>query len=119
MESVYADAVAQYEAGAYDKATDLFCHLSEEFPLRVEVWKGLAACYQMRTCYREALLAWGMAAVLDRNDPVAHFHAAECLLAKGEVLEAKKAIRIGLGLPCTEELLNQMVCLKEVIDRAT
>ena len=118
MTAVYQDALAQYEAGSYDRATDLFCHLSEEHPLSVDVWKGLAACYQMRACYREALMAWAMAALLDRNDPVAHFHAAECLLANGEIGEAKKAIRIGLGLPCTEELLNQMVCLKEVIDRA-
>lgn len=119
MNTVYQEALAQYEAGAYDKATDLFCHLSEELPLSVDVWKGLAACYQMRTYYHEALLAWGMAALLDRNDPVAHFHAAECLLAKGEAVEARKAIRIGLGLPCTEELLNKMVSLKEVIDRAS
>jgi len=115
-QAVYLNALSEYEAGKYDQASDLFCLLSEELPLQPEVWKGLAACSQVRKDYPEALMAWSMAAALDNQDPSPHFHAAECLFAKGEVLEAKKAIRTALSLPCTEELLNQMIQLKEVID---
>lgn len=115
-EALYSEAVTEYEAGHYDKAHDLFSALSMELPTQPEIWKGLAACNQARNYFREALLSWSMAAFLDNKDPVPHFHAAECLLAQGDRTEALKAIRIALGLPCTEEFLNQMIHLKEVID---
>lgn len=114
----YADALSEYEAGNYDRAAELFAYLSETYPAQPEIWKGLAACYQVKGDYPEALMAWSMAAILDKEDPVPHFHAAECLVAKCEIADAKKAIRIALSLPCTEEFLNQMVHLKEVIDHA-
>jgi tetratricopeptide (TPR) repeat protein len=117
-QTLYLDALSEYDAGRYDKASDLFCLLSEKNPLQPEVWKGLAACSQVRKNYPEALMAWSMAALLDGQDAAPHFHAAECLVAKGETLEAKKAIRIALSLPCTEEFLDQMIHLKEVIDHA-
>lgn len=116
FQALYSEAVEKYDAGQYDKAYDLFCHLSTELSMQPEVWKGLASCNQVRQHYPEALMGWSMAALLDTNDPVPHFHAAECLLAQGDRMEARKAIRIALGLPCTEDFLNQMVHLKEVID---
>lgn len=116
FQSLYSEAVQEYEAGHYDRAHDLFCNLSMELPMQPDVWKGLASCNQVRKHYPEALIGWSMAALLDANDPVPHFHAAECLLAKGDRIEALKAVRIALGLPCPEELLDQIVRLKEVID---
>jgi tetratricopeptide (TPR) repeat protein len=115
-EALYTSAVTEYELGRFDKAHDLFSLLSTELPAQPEVWKGLAACSQVQKCYPEALLAWGMAALLNEHDPLPHFHAAECLFAQGEKQEAQKAIRLALGLPCTEEVLDQIVRLKEVID---
>lgn len=115
-QAVYADALQEYDMGRYDKAHDLFSLLSTELPTQPEVWKGLAACSQVQKCYPEALMAWSMAALLDGHDPIPHYHAAECLFAQGDKTEALKAVRIALGLPCTEDVLDQVVRLKEVID---
>jgi predicted Zn-dependent protease len=115
-QALYADALAEYEMGHYEKAQDLFSLLSTELPKQPEVWKGLAACNQVQKYYPEALMAWSMAALLNEYDPIPHFHAAECLLAQGDKLEAQKAIRLALSMPCTEEVLDQIVRLKEVVD---
>jgi tetratricopeptide (TPR) repeat protein len=115
-QALYSEAALEYDGGHYDKAHDLFSLLSTQLPTQPEVWKGLAACNQARKHFQEALLAWSMAALFDQKDPAIHFHAAECLLAQGDRAEAHKAIRIALGLPCTEEFLDQIVRLKEVID---
>ena len=119
LQTLYTDALREYEMGHYEKAHDLFSCLSTEVPAQPEVWKGLAACNQVQQHYPEALLSWGMAALLDEHDPLPHFHAAECLLAQGDTAEAQKAIRLAVALPCTEELLDQIVRLKEVIDHGS
>lgn len=116
LQALYSEAVQEYDAGHYDKAHDFFCYLSTELPMQPEIWKGLASCNQVRKYYPEALMDWSMAALLDPNDPMPHFYAAECLFAQGDRVEARKAVRLALGLPCTEEFLNQIVRLKEVID---
>jgi type III secretion system low calcium response chaperone LcrH/SycD len=116
LQTLYADAVQEYEVGHYEKAHDLFSSLSTEMPAQPEIWQGLAACSQVQKYYPEALLSWGMAALLDEHDPLPHFHAAECLLAQGDKIEAQKAIRLAMARPCTEELLDRIVRLKEVID---
>lgn len=118
LQALYSEAVQEYEAGHYDKAHDLFCHLSTELPMQPEIWKGLASCHQVRKHYPEALMGWSVAALMDSTDPVPHFHAAECLLAQGDRVEAIKAVRTALALPCTEDFLDQIVRLKEVIDNA-
>lgn len=116
LQDVYTQAVSEYELGHYEKAHDLFSGLSTALPAQSEVWKGLAACSQLQKSYPEALMAWGMAALLDERDPLPHFHAAECLFAQGEKQEAQKALKMALGLPCTEEVLDQIIRLKEVVD---
>ncbi len=115
-QALYTDAITEYENGDYEKAHGLFSLLSTQLPAQPEIWKGLAACSQVQKCYPEALLSWSMAALLDEHDPLPHFHAAECLFAQGEKVEAQKAIRLALDKPCTEEVLDRIVRLKEVID---
>ncbi len=116
LQALYSNAVSEYEAGAYEKACDGFSHLSTIAPAQSDVWKGLAACHQVQKNYTEALMAWSVAALLDTSDPAIHFHAAECLVAQGNPSEARKAVRIALGLPCSEPFLDQVIRLKEVIE---
>ena len=116
LQALYSNAVSEYEAGNYEKAHDVFSHLSTAIPAQLEVWKGLAACHQVQKNYTQALMTWSIAALLDANDPAPHFHAAECFVAQGNFFEARKAVQIALGLPCSEPFLEQMIRLKEVIN---
>jgi hypothetical protein len=119
VEALYEDAARAYEVGDYMKSHDLFAVLSLELPRQPAVWKGLASSLQMQKMYPEAVLNWSMAALLDEHDPLPHFHAAECLFAQNENSDAQKALKIALSLPCTEDVLEKIVRLKEKVDHAT
>jgi tetratricopeptide (TPR) repeat protein len=53
---------------------------------------GLAACRQLTRDYEGAVLCYSQAAILDVEDPLAPFHAAECYLAMKRFDEARSAL---------------------------
>lgn len=97
-ETLYAAAYGMYEVGDYEKGADLFTHLILHDPFDVRFWKGLAAARQMQKLYLDALKAWAITCHLSGQDPMGHFHAAECYLSLDEIEEAKKALRCAEGL---------------------
>lgn len=92
LETLYTHAYHFYERSDYAKASKLFTQLVMHDPFQGRFWKGLAASNQMQKEYKAALYAWGVLALLEGHDPMAHFHAAECYLSDGEIEEAKKAL---------------------------
>lgn len=99
QETLYAAAFGLYEQGDYEKAAGFFTHLIFQTPFERRFWKGLAATRQMQKEYKAALHAWGILCFLIPEDPLPHFHAAECLLSMGEVSEALKALNCAEKLP--------------------
>lgn len=91
-ENYYATAFALYERGAYRKASPLFTKLVLANPFSCTYWRALASSKQMGREYEAALHAWALVALLAPEDPLPHFHAAECLFALGEREEAKRAL---------------------------
>lgn len=89
---LYQASYTFYQAGNYARAADLFLQLAREAPFEKEYWKGLASCQQMQGKYDDALHAWSLAALLCEEDPMPHFHAAECLLSQNNKEEALKAL---------------------------
>lgn len=90
---LYAIAHNLYQVGDFDQAKLLFTQLIVSKPFEGKHWQGLGATLQMLKEYHRALTAWSMAALIDDSDPVAHFHAAECLLSLDNGDEAMKALR--------------------------
>ena len=110
-EIVYAAAYGLYEKGDYTRSAGLFTHLVLRNPFEKSSWMGLASAHQMEKKYREALAAWSMIALLNAEDPLPHFHAAECLLSLQDVEEALKALN------CAEKnLKNSDSELKDKIE---
>lgn len=99
-EIVYSAGNELYEKGNYRESADLFMQLVLSEPFDELSWRGLAAAEQMGERYREAVHAWGMAALLADCDPLPHFHAAECLLSLRERGEALQALN------CAEKRLS-------------
>lgn len=91
-ESLYATAFDHYEREEYTRASELFLQLLSMKPFEERFWKGLASCRQMEQSYPEALQAWSVVAVIADPDPMPHFHAAECLIAMKNPMEAVKAL---------------------------
>lgn len=90
-ESLYADAFAQYEAGRWEDAIEVFRSLCFHHPLEGRFWFGLAASLQESGQYEGALQAWAVSSILNRSDPYPHFHAAECYISLQNLNDASIA----------------------------
>lgn len=90
-EAVYAFGYHLYENGLYKKAIHFFRTLTLMNPKNAKYWKGLGATYQMLREFDRALESYGVAALLNENDPLVHWHASECFLMLKKPEEAREA----------------------------
>ena len=81
-----------YQSGRYSEAKRFFHQLLISKPLKQGLWIGLGACLQMEGLYRESLRAWGMASILDGDDPAPHFYAAQCNFALDDLEQSQYAL---------------------------
>jgi type III secretion system low calcium response chaperone LcrH/SycD len=93
VESFYAYAFAQYGSGNWKEAADVFRVLCTRRPLESRFWFGLGATLQEAGSYQDALHAWAMAALLEKDDPYPHFHAAECCFSLQLSQDASLALK--------------------------
>ncbi|MCP5492013.1 MAG: tetratricopeptide repeat protein [Chlamydiales bacterium] len=89
---LYNLAQGLYDVGDYAKAREIFQYLTLNKPFESKHWMGLASVLQMEKNYANALTAWSMLAVLLGEDPLPHFHAADCLWMLGEGEKAMLAL---------------------------
>lgn len=81
-----------YLQGDYKQAEELFRRTVLAKPMEKKHWQGLASCLQMQKRYEEALVPWSMCCLVDPENPLPHFHAAECLFSLKQLDEAAKAL---------------------------
>ncbi len=104
VEQFYAYGFAQYGTGNWGEAADVFRVLCTRRPLEPRFWFGLGATLQEAGSYQDALYAWAMAALLKKEDPFPHFHAAECCFSLRMKEDAAKAlIESELRIPKEED----------------
>jgi type III secretion system low calcium response chaperone LcrH/SycD len=92
VESFYLYAYSHYNSGNWSEAADIFRVLCTRRPLEARFWFGLGASLQEGSSFKDALHAWAMAALLKKEDPYPHFHAAECAFSLGDVADAEKGL---------------------------
>jgi type III secretion system low calcium response chaperone LcrH/SycD len=92
VEKFYSFGYAHYESGNWNEASDIFRLLCIRRPLEPRFWFALGATFQEAGNYKEALHSWAMVALLSREDPYPHFHAAECCFSLLLSDEAAKAL---------------------------
>lgn len=92
VERFYAYGFAQYNSGNWAEATDVFRLLCTRRPLEPRFWFALGATLQEAGVYQDALHSWAMAALLKKEDPYPHFHAAECCFSLHWADDAAKAL---------------------------
>lgn len=89
IESLYALAYEQYEAGNYDNAKSLFNTLLLLDPSQVRFFMGQAACLQASKQYEQAIASYSRAfAVSMFKNPEALYNSAMCFLKLGQRQEA-------------------------------
>ncbi|MDB5839527.1 MAG: CesD/SycD/LcrH family type secretion system chaperone [Herminiimonas sp.] len=92
QEALYALGYNLYNQGRYDDAMHTFGFLLLHNHRDRRFYKGFGSCLQMQKRYQDALKYYGIASIMDLNDPVPVFHSAECLLAMSKVDEAIEAL---------------------------
>lgn len=92
-EQFYSVGFAQYECGNWKKAAEAFYTLCAKKPMESRYWFGLGASLQEWGRYKSALKAWAMTALLDKENPYPHFHAAECALSLKNLKDASLALK--------------------------
>jgi type III secretion system low calcium response chaperone LcrH/SycD len=113
-ESFYLYAYSHYHSGHWAEAADIFRLLCTRRPLDSRFWFGLGAALQEGSSYFDALHAWAMAALLKKEDPYPHFHAAECYFSLGQEKDAAKALEEALlKIEVTHPLEKRISLLKE------
>ena len=124
MEAVYHFAHNAYRQGKYSDARKLFQFLAFHDHIESRFWMGLAATCQMAGDYREAVVAYEMAAVLEATNPWPPFHAGECYMAMndwekgGLALQAVEILcEAAAGSEDHTELRARAAGLSKVIER--
>ena len=96
MDLYYRDAYTFYEQEQFKLAVDSFQALCILDPFFKKHWMGLGGAAQMMQNYEKALRAYGMASLLDDDDPYPHFYAYQCLSATQQNEDAQKALNLAV-----------------------
>lgn len=92
VENFYAYGFAQYGSGNWNEAADTFRVLCTRRPFESRFWFALGATLQEASNFKEAIYSWAMAALLKKEDPYPHFHAAECAFSMGDAKDGLLAL---------------------------
>ena len=92
LEAIYALGFNAYGQGKYRDAAQTFSMLAVYNHFEPKYHKGLGACCQMMQMFAEAIQSYGAALVLAPLDVDPKLHIAECLIAIGEIDDAKEML---------------------------
>ena len=92
MEAIYAVAYNHLSANKYDQAIDLFKFLCLYDHTEARWFYGLGVAQQRKGAHESAVNSYGMATILDVDNPRPQAQAGYCLLALGRWPEAASAL---------------------------
>ncbi len=119
-EAVYSVGHQFYRQARYEDALRVFAWLVMRNNLERRFIYALAACLQMLGRHESAIQHYLNASLLNPDDPLAVFHACECLIALGRVAQAREGLVLVLELSRTpehESIRKKGEGLIELIDR--
>ena len=121
IEALYALGYNYYNQKDFPKAEEIFAFAHRLDSLNPKIIKGLAAARKMQKKYQQALQDYALAGLVDMEDPVASFHAAECFFALGQYQSCGEALDAAYGLAQMSEdhhaLVEQIKKMKTNLKR--
>jgi len=102
-----------YQVGDYKKGEEIFKRLVIACPLEKNHWRGLGSCLQMQQKYEEALVSWSMCTIVDPQNPLPHFHAAECLFSLDQLDDALQALKAAENRDNEKTFVGKISALKQ------
>lgn len=98
MGELYKIAYIHYQEKNYLLSLEHYRFLVILNPYERRYWMGYAASLQLLEELEQALHGYAIAALLDEEDPICHYHAYECYLKLKNSEEAKKALSYAYAL---------------------
>ena len=95
-DELYEIAYVLYKNGKYDKAVRFFKLMTLLHPAERKFWMGLGACHEMLQSYEMAIEYYGVAAIQEPEDPLVHWHAANCFFSLGNEGKALDTLRTAI-----------------------
>jgi len=94
IEAIYGQAYRLYNTGKYADASRLFRLLVMLVPIEPKFPLGLAASFHMMKDYRNAIQIYTFCSIADAQNPVPHYHAADCYMQLGDLAGAIVAMEM-------------------------
>lgn len=112
IKAMYELGYNLYQSYSYKDSLEIFRRLCIARPYEPKFWFGLASSFQMMNKFEEALMPWTMLCLVDPNNPMPHFHAAECLISLKNFTRAKEALFTAEKLDSDESFSGKIAALR-------
>lgn len=96
VENIYAQAYRLYNTGKYEEAMHLFRILIMMNSMEPKYMMGLAASYHMIKDYTNAIQTYVMCSVFDPNNPIPHYHTADCFIQMKDYVSAMVSLELAI-----------------------
>lgn len=96
LEGIYGQAYRLYNTGKYKEASQIFRLLIMVNSMEPKYTMGLAACFHMVKEYDHAVDGYTLCSIIDPDNPIPQYHAADCYINMGDKLSAVVALKMAV-----------------------
>lgn len=97
LEGIYGQAYRLYNTGKYSESASIFRLLMMINSMEAKYTMGLAACYHMVKEYKFAVEAYTLCSIIDPENPIPQYHAADCYINMGDQVSAAVALKLAVN----------------------
>lgn len=105
MHAFYEIAYGLFQKQAYKEAADAFFFLTNLNPTISTFWLGLGMSEHLNHNFDAAIMAYNMTILSDPNNPIPHFHVANCYLALQDKASALASYDLAIQI-CADNPLH-------------
>jgi type III secretion system low calcium response chaperone LcrH/SycD len=121
MEAMYAQGYNLYNQGKYKEASYVFRLLMLLDYLTPKYTLGLAACLHRLKDYKNAANIYLLCGTLDAQNPLPHYHAADCYIQLGlpplALFSLDMAITVAADQPQYSVIKERARCMRETVHK--
>lgn len=96
LEGIYGQAYRLYNTGKYDEASHIFRLLIMVNSMEPKYTMGLSACFHMMKEYKFAVDGYTLCGIIDPDNPIPPYHAADCYINLGDKISAAVSLKMAI-----------------------
>lgn len=96
LEGIYGQAYRLYNTGKYAEAGQIFRLLIMANSMEPKYTMGLSASFHMLKEYQYAVDGYTLCSIIDPDNPIPQYHAADCYIHLGDKMSAAAALKMAI-----------------------